>query len=732
MLYCDKLEQSFENSSCKILIVEDSKVFNNSIYKILISMSYVCEQAFDFESASYALSNQKYDFVLLDLNLPDAYGEELVKEVQRLTKAKIIILTAEKDIQTRESLFKIGILDYLVKDEHFDKSIVAIDQVLHSIEKNHNSNVLVVDDSMLVRKHIKSILNVRNYNIIEAEDATQALELLKTNSINLILLDMELPDKHGLEVIRELKVIPEICPLPIIVISGMNDPELVRSSLKLGASGFIKKPFNIEEFVLKVDAAIELNRKDRDILCRQQLLNEYKDAVDRSTIVSKTDPKGNITYVNDTFCELSGYTREELIGKSHNVVRHEDMSKETFKELWQTIKNKKSWQGIIKNKAKNGKPYFVNSVVSPIVDYDGNIVEYIGIRTDITTIEMMKEDLKKDLKISEGNFQEMYKRSIEYEKAIDVSTILSRADIHGNITYVNQAYCEVSGYTEEELIGKSFAKFRHPENPSRLYEEIPQSVLVGNSWNGEMKQMAKDGSTYYINTTVVPIMDANDNLIEYMSISRNVTEFVELHKELEETQKEIIYKLGEVGETRSKETGFHVKRVAKYSKLLALLAGLGQKNAQLLYSASPMHDIGKIGIPDKILLKPAKLDENEWKIMKTHSKLGYNILKKSKRRILKAAAIVAYTHHEKFDGTGYPNKLAGDKIHIFGRITAVADVFDALGSDRSYKKAWELDKILELFKQERGKHFDPKLVDIFLKNIDKFLEIRDKFQDKAS
>ena len=142
-----------------------------------------------------------------------------------------------------------------------------------------------------------------------------------------------------------------------------------------------------------------------------------------------------------------------------------------------------------------------------------------------------------------------------------------------------------------------------------------------------------------------------------------------------------------------------------------------------------MHDIGKIGIPDAILNKPGKLNEDEWKIMKTHTQIGYDILKDSKRETLRAAGIVSYTHHEKWDGTGYPLGLKGEDIHIFGRITAVADVFDALGSDRCYKKAWSLENILELFKNEKGKHFDPKLIDIFIENLDEFLAIRDSYKD---
>ncbi len=209
----------------------------------------------------------------------------------------------------------------------------------------------------------------------------------------------------------------------------------------------------------------------------------------------------------------------------------------------------------------------------------------------------------------------------------------------------------------------------------------------------------------------------------------DVTEVIELNNAIEETQREVIYTMGEIGETRSKETGNHVKRVALYSKELALLYGLPLEEAERLHMASPMHDIGKVGIPDAILNAPRKLTFDEFEIMKAHASLGYEMLKSSNKPILQAAAIVANEHHEKFDGSGYPNATSADEIHIYGRITAVADVFDALGSERVYKKAWELDKILELFKEESGKHFDPKLITLFMDNLDRFLEIRDKFKD---
>jgi response regulator RpfG family c-di-GMP phosphodiesterase len=216
---------------------------------------------------------------------------------------------------------------------------------------------------------------------------------------------------------------------------------------------------------------------------------------------------------------------------------------------------------------------------------------------------------------------------------------------------------------------------------------------------------------------------------EYDELQRKFAEVEALQREIEDTQKEVVFTMGAIGESRSKETGNHVKRVAEYSKILALHYGLDERESEMLKQASPMHDIGKVAIPDAVLNKPGRFDEHERKIMDTHAELGYDMLNVSDRPLLKMAAIVAYEHHEKWNGTGYPNQTKGEEIHIYGRITALADVFDALGSSRVYKKAWSDEKIFKMFKEERGEHFDPKLIDIFFDNLDEFLAVRDSLMD---
>jgi response regulator RpfG family c-di-GMP phosphodiesterase len=206
-------------------------------------------------------------------------------------------------------------------------------------------------------------------------------------------------------------------------------------------------------------------------------------------------------------------------------------------------------------------------------------------------------------------------------------------------------------------------------------------------------------------------------------------ENIQLKEAIEDAQREIIYRLGGVVETRSKETANHVRRVAKISRLVGRAAGMTEREALLFEYASPMHDIGKVGIPDAILNKPDRLTAEEWEIMKTHAYAGFDILKDSDHEILQIAAIIALEHHEKWDGSGYPFGKRGPEISLHGRVTAIADVFDALASERCYKPAWPMEKVLGLFQAERGKHFDPQLVDLALEHLDGIIAIRDQYRD---
>jgi len=721
----------FESSKYTILIVEDSKSSNKILTHQFTKDGFQCLSAFSLQEARDYLAINEIHYILLDINLPDGNGYELILELQNSDK-KIFVLTGESDKKFREISFQKGVVDFIVKDKNFLFKIQQITKTIKQLEKNKFHTILIAENSESSKKELKEILSNRNYNIELAHNKEDILHLIESKKIDLIFLNVDFCNFSGIDFLQKHQnTIINTENITVLFFAQDINSGLIRDSLKVGAVDVIQSPYAIEEVILKADLWIDYKRKESEILCSTQFLKEYKNAIDRSSIVSKTDTRGIITYANEQFCKISGYSENELIGASHNIVRHPDMSKDAFEWMWYTIKElKQPWEGEVKNLKKDGGYYWVQSTISPILDASGNIAEYIGIRTDITQQKTVSKYFENQLDISTKNYSQSSHLQKEYEDAIDKFTAILKTDTNNLITYVNNYFCTLSKFSYDELIGMNCSQLRHQNHISLDDCENIRNNLSNNKHTSIVfTNIAKDGELFFADTIVYPITNTQGEVIEHLHLMHDISELTNLHKEIEETQKEIVYKMGEIGESRSKETGNHVKRVAEYSKLLANLYGLDEKDTEILFIASPMHDIGKVSIPDSILKKAGKLDDEEFEIMKTHATIGYEILKNSNRDILKAAAIVAYQHHERVDGTGYPLGLKGEEIHIYGRITALADVFDALGSDRCYKKSWRLDKILTLLEDEKGKHFDSKLVDLFLNNLDLFLEIKNKFQD---
>lgn len=227
------------------------------------------------------------------------------------------------------------------------------------------------------------------------------------------------------------------------------------------------------------------------------------------------------------------------------------------------------------------------------------------------------------------------------------------------------------------------------------------------------------------------------NMLEMQLLQKQVREhnrILELRvrertAELYSTRLEIVHRLGRAAEFRDNETGMHIIRMSKTSALIGRGMGLDDEQCELLLNASPMHDIGKIGIPDQVLLKPGELNPDEWKIMKRHTNIGADILGGHESELLEMARVIALTHHEKWNGSGYPQGLAGEAIPLPGRIVALADVFDALTSVRPYKKAWDVDEAVGFIESNSGTHFDPRLVTVFMQHLEEILDIKDAYAD---
>lgn len=351
---------------------------------------------------------------------------------------------------------------------------------------------------------------------------------------------------------------------------------------------------------------------------------------------------------------------------------------------------------------------------------------------DICTLEQHRRGLEKVISASRGIFEKQALRQFAEGTLTQLTALLALEET--NLYSLRQSAYEVHQLELELLL--------HSNSPgiSQQDDELSNPVL--------QEALRSRQNVYRDNDLVIYCHNTRHSLLFHIEGSRPLAQMdiwllnlfteniiialenIRLNELLADNQREIIYRIGEIVETRSRESGLHVKRVALYCEALARLLGLPDEKTELLKRASPLHDIGKIGIPDAVLHKPGKLDPAEWEVMKTHARIGYDMLQGSDIELFQVASQIALNHHEKWDGSGYPAGLVGEQIPLVGRITALVDVFDALGSDRCYKRAWPLERILALIQEERGRHFDPALVDLMLANLDDFLQIRDTYRDE--
>ncbi|MFZ6848080.1 HD domain-containing phosphohydrolase [Undibacterium sp. RuRC25W] len=270
-------------------------------------------------------------------------------------------------------------------------------------------------------------------------------------------------------------------------------------------------------------------------------------------------------------------------------------------------------------------------------------------------------------------------------------------------------------------------------------EDIPVLMVTANDQTEIRYRALEAGANDFLNKPIdkIEFSARTRNMLSLRRSQRKLLDIAEwltdevrlATAEILARERETIIRLSKAADSRDPETGAHILRMSHFCKLIAAHLGLSEENQQILLDAAPMHDVGKVGIPDHILLKPGRLDVAEFDIMKRHSFLGYEILNGSQSVILQTAAQIALSHHEKFDGSGYPHGLAGDAIPLFARICAVADVFDALTSERPYKKAWTDSQAIAYLQEGRGQHFDPACVDAFLENWDEVMQIRHRFKD---
>ena len=377
-----------------ILVVEDSSIYQKALYKMLSKHGYDVKIAKTLKEANNLTKERDFDFIILDLMLPDGEGEDILLALNNNKKSKIIVYTSDKDISRREEWFRYGVLGYLSKNDPFKYVITQMINIIETHKINHKFNILVIDDSRFVRRQISSLLAVYNYNIIIAENGKDAMEVIEKNELDLVVLDLVLPDMDGVEVLKHIRKKYNYSELPVFILTGEYPKSIMARLVKEGANEFFVKPFTPELFLIKVNFWLEFRRKNLENIKNEFLLNELQYVIDKSVIMSKTDINGTITLVNDNFCKDTGYTREELIGKNHRIIRDPSTPKELYEDMWNTILDKRVWQGVLKNRRKDGSSNFSKCTIVPILNYKNDIEAFISIREDITKVKLAEEKAK--------------------------------------------------------------------------------------------------------------------------------------------------------------------------------------------------------------------------------------------------------------------------------------------------------------------------------------------------
>lgn len=582
--------------------------------------------------------------------------------------------------------------------------------------------VLYVEDDLETREELQVILAHYVAELYTAKNGREGLALYREQHPDIVITDIQMPEMNGLSMAADIRFInPE---QPIVILSAYNDVEYLFRALEMGIQHYITKPISVDRLLNKLADITEQINLAHEVEQSRKLLEQYKLLVDEKAIVAKIDLQGNIVYVNQHFCEISGYSEAELLGQHYLFSFEKNGQQAILDDLKNTVLEKKKWQGILKKTTKAGDIYVVDITVVAIVNSQNEIEEFVALMVDMTEVyekfERLSLNLKQDL-----SHQRHYLH--EYERALEVGTSLCVIDIEGTIVSANRNFSAILNYNSKELIGQSL--FHLIQDCKDIKERVLKKVKDHGYSSRIIKIIGKDGCPHTLSTVIVGIHNEQGDIHSLMSLSQDISESIKLNEDIIETQKELIFVLGEVVENRSHETGLHVKRVALISELLARKYGLSIEYSAMIKTASPLHDVGKVGIPDAILHKSGKLSDAEFQVMKTHTDMGFQLLNTLDKPLIKMAATIAHEHHEYYNGKGYPAGLSGEHIAIEARIVSIVDVFDALGSRRVYKDPWSDQEIFDYLNVNKSIQFDPELVDLFMENIDEILEIRNRLRD---
>ncbi|MDF1876640.1 response regulator [Sulfurimonas sp. SAG-AH-194-L11] len=499
-----------------ILIIDDSKLINNSLTQSLSSRGFEVIQAFDVQSAKNILRDRSFDYALLDLELPDGAGEDVLPYLQIHEEIRVIVMTSDRDKQRREHLFTYGVvIDYITKERYFADMELSIVQLIERVSTNHNLSILVVDDSKFMRTQLRILLSKRGFNVYDAINGKDALLVLKKQQIDGAIIDLEMPVMDGNKLLGAIKRDKKNLLMPVMVVSGTTDPDKIARVIKNGASDFINKPYSTEELILRIDKMMEELKQQRKIKQHEARFEMYNQAIDKAAIFFKIDNDFTITYANDTLCKLlcdsggliEGMNFEEYLNGENSV---------TLDGLKDAMQEKKSFKDVFSFKNSSSHHVSLNLTFTPLLNEKNEIDEILVIGFDVTLLEQKESDLKEKIEY------EVHKNWEQNKMLIQQSKMASMGEMIGHIGHQWRQPLSSLGimfqkldlaYRKEKLNEQLMTS--STQKAIRIIEQMSKTI-------DDFRDFFKSDKKLYL-TTITDVLDQANSVIEATLLKHNIT-----------------------------------------------------------------------------------------------------------------------------------------------------------------------------------------------------------------
>lgn len=461
------IEMRLNHTPCNytIALIDSDQVLNNTIADALRAIGCTILQAFSSDEIP-SIITQNPDFIVMD-PIFETCDEQMLREyLSQADSAGIVIFSSDISSQRREYLFESGILEYISKDEPLEEVADELISLFETLQSNASYHVTMIGGSETSQQQFKQLVRHRGYQLCFLMQCNELMEKWNDQSHelpDLLVLDLTTHEnaKGALKLIHFIRV-HKLSEIPIILLINESESNLSSKLYRAGTSSILVKPYSYEKLLSKITHHLDYQINKKWLKSEQSLSAQLKTMIDSSSIVSKTDPRGVITYVNDHFCQITGYSREELIGKPHNIIRHPDNSPMLFEQMWKTIQNQQIFHGMLKNRRKDGSNYYVDTTISPIIDDNNTIIEYISIRHDVTPL------IEKQHEIEEQRHR--------IQNVLDAQTsLICMVDKSKGVIQSNRGFMEFLGITSLDPKVTGF------KNLSELFLDVDDAFQVHNA-----------------------------------------------------------------------------------------------------------------------------------------------------------------------------------------------------------------------------------------------------------